>query len=182
MFHRKTWAVTLVVVVLLATLSGCMAGTSTSAADCEVNISIDEAMNAQNAGMAGMMTGSVEWTNDQMSSFLTELLRQNVGPNFPIQQFAICFKPGGMIMARVDLGEGVLKGAATLEAVGSITVENQHLMINLTEASANGFMVNEAALAPLNAQLNAALADPSMGVIVDIETGDGTLMINMGGM
>jgi hypothetical protein len=166
----------------MATLAGCGAGASTSAADCAPTISIEEALAAQNAGMAGVMTGSVEWTNDQASSFLTEILRQNVGPNFPVQQIAICFQPGGQILARVDLGEGVLKGADTLEAVGSITVADQHLSINLAEASASGFMVGEAALAPLNAQLNAALADPAMGTVVDIETGDGTLSISIGGM
>jgi hypothetical protein len=42
--------------------------------------------------------------------------------------------------------------------------------------------VGEAALAPLNAQINAALADPAMGTVVDIETGDGTLSISIGGM
>jgi hypothetical protein len=99
MLHRKTWAVSLVVVLLMATLAGCMAGTSTSAAGCDATVSIDEALNAQNVGMAGMMTGSVELTDDQASSFLTEILRQNVGPNFPIQQIAICFQPDGVIMA-----------------------------------------------------------------------------------
>jgi hypothetical protein len=159
-----------------------MMGGSTAAADCAPTISVDEALVAQNAGMAGIMTGNVEWTNDQASSFLTVLLQQNVGPNFPIKQFAVCFEPEGRILARVDLGEGVLLGGSTLEAVGSIQVQDQHLMINLEEALANGISVDPAALAPLNDQINAALADPSLGTIVTVETGDGTLSLGMGGM
>ena len=182
MLHRKTWAVSMVVVVLAAILSGCMAATETTAASCDVNISVDEALAAQDAGMAGMLTGNVEWTNDQASSFLTVLLQQNVGPNFPVQSIALCFQPDGKILARVDLGEGVLLGGNTLEAVGSIGVEDQHLVINLEEALANGMAVDPSMLAPLNDQINATLADPSLGTILDIETGDGTLNISAGGM
>jgi len=35
--------------------------------DREVEISVDEAMMAQEMGMAGMMMGSVEWTESQFS-------------------------------------------------------------------------------------------------------------------
>ncbi|RIK39762.1 MAG: hypothetical protein DCC55_17060 [Chloroflexi bacterium] len=182
MLHRKTWALSLVLVLLLVVLAGCGMGTSTAAATCNAVVSVDEALAAQDAGMAGLMTGNVSWTNDQMSSFLTVLLQQNTGPNFPIEQIATCFEPGGKILARIDLGEGVLLGSNTIEAVGSINVQDGHLVVDLDEAAANGFMVAGPVLDAISAQINAALADPSMATIIDVSTDDGSISLGMGGM
>lgn len=182
MLHRKTWALSLVLVLLLAVLAGCGMGTSTAAAACNVAVSVDEALAAQDAGMAGLMTGNVSWTNDQMSSFLTVLLQQNTGPNFPIKEIATCFEPGGKILARIDLGEGVLKGSNTIEAVGSINVKGGHLVVELDEASANGYTVSGPILQSISAQINAALADPSMATIINVSTGNGSINLGMGGM
>jgi hypothetical protein len=157
-------------------------GTSTAAAACNAAVSVDEALAAQDVGMAGLMTGNVSWTNDQMSSFLTVLLQQNTGPNFPIQEIATCFEPGGTILARINLGEGVLLGANTIEAVGSINVQNGHLVVDLNEASANGFTVAGPILDAISSQINAALADPSMATIIDVSTSDGSINLGMGGM
>lgn len=179
MLHRKIWALSLVFVLLLA---GCGMGTGTMAANCNVAVSVDEALAAQDAGVAGMLTGSVEWTNDQMSSFLTVLLRQNTGANFPIQEIATCFEPGGTILLRIGLLDNVLLGADTIEAVGSINVAGGHIVIDLDEASANGFTVSGPLLDGITEQINAALADPSMGTIIDIGTDSGKIMLGMGGM
>jgi hypothetical protein len=182
MLHRKTWALSLVLVLLLVVLAGCGMGTSTAAAACNAAVSIDEALAAQDAGMAGLMTGNVSWTNDQMSSFLTVLLQQNTGPNFPVREIVTCFEPGGKILARIDLGDGVLRGANTIEAVGSINVRGGNLVVDLDEASANGFTVDSAILDAISAQINAALADPTMATIINVVTGDGTISLGMGGM
>jgi hypothetical protein len=182
MLHRKTWALSFVLVLLLASLAGCTAGGTTAAASCEATVSVDEALAAQDAGMAGLMSGNVEWTDAQMSSFLTVLLQQNTGPNFPITQIATCFQPDGLIQIRVDLGEGVLLGGNTIEAVGSIATEGGQLQIDLDEASANGFSVAGPILDSISSQINAQLASPSMGTIVDVTTGDGTITLSMGGM
>lgn len=179
MLHRKIWALSLVFVLLLA---GCGMGTSTMASSCDVNVSVDEALAAQDAGMAGMLTGNVEWTNDQMSSFLTVLLQQNTGANFPIQEIATCFEPNGKILLRIGLLSDVLLGADTIEAVGSINVANGHIVVDLDEASANGFTVSGPMLDGIAAQINAALADPSMGTIINIGTDSGKIMLGMGGM
>jgi hypothetical protein len=182
MLHRKTWALSFVLVLLLASLAGCTTGASTAAAACDATVSVDDALAAQDAGMAGLMTGSVQWTDAQMSSFLSVLLDQNTGPNFPIEQIATCFEPDGKILLRIDLGEGVLLGGNTIEAVGSVMTEGGQLQIDLDEASANGFAVSGPILDSISAQINATLADPSMGTIVDVSTDDGSIMLSMGGM
>jgi hypothetical protein len=183
MLHRKTWALSLVLVLLMASLTGCMMGGSQMAwPDRELTINIDEALAAQDAGMMGMMSGSVEWTESQFSSFLTTLLQQNTGPNFPIKEIQTYFEPGGKIYARINLGEGVLLGGDTIDAVGSVNVVGGHVVVDLDEASANGFTVAGPVLDALSAQINAQLADPSMGTIVTVSTDTGKIMLGMGGM
>jgi hypothetical protein len=182
MLHRKTWALSLVLVLLMASLAGCGMGTSTTAASCDASVNIDDALAAQDAGMAGMMAGNLELTNDQLSSFLTVLLQQNTGSNFPIKEIATCFQPGGKVLLRIGLADDVLKGANTIEAVGSVSTDGGHVAINLDEASANGFTVSGPILQAISAQVNAALADPSMGTILNVATGDGTVKLSMGGM
>ncbi|HMN28359.1 MAG TPA: hypothetical protein PKE45_09420 [Caldilineaceae bacterium] len=182
MLHRKTWALSLVLVLLMASLAGCGVGTSTAAAACDAAVNVDDALAAQNAGMAGLMAGNLELTNDQLSSFLTVLLQQNTGANFPIKEIATCFQPGGKVLLRIGLLNDVLLGSNTIEAVGSVSTEGGHVAINLDEASANGYTVSGPILDAIDAQINAALADPSMGTIVNVDTGDGTIKLSMGGM
>ena len=181
MLHRKTWALSLVLVLLVASLAGCAVGGSQAAwPDREVTISVDDALSAQDAGMAGLMAGNVEWTENQFSSFLTVLLQQNVGSNFPIQEIETYFEPEGQIFIRINLLDDVLLGSDTIEAVGSVTVADQHIAIDLDEASANGFTVSGPILDAITSQINAALADPSMGTAVDVSTGEGTLTVSVG--
>jgi hypothetical protein len=182
MLHRKTWALSLVLVLLMASLTGCMMGGSQTAwPDRELTINIDEALAAQDAGMAGMMSGSLELTESQFSSFLSTLLQQNTGPNFPITQIQTYFEPEGKIYARIQLGEGVLLGGDTIDAIGSVNVVDGHVVIDLDEASANGFTVSGPILDAISSQINAQLADPSMGTIVTVTTDTGTISLGMGG-
>ena len=74
----------------------------------------------------------------------------------------------------------MLLGSDTIEAVGSVTVTDQHIAIDLDEASANGFTVSGPILGAITSQINAALADPSMGTAVDVSTGEGTLTVSVG--
>jgi hypothetical protein len=183
MLHRKTWAVSLILVLLLALLSGCMMGGGQMAwPDREVTISVDEALAGQNAGMAGLMTGSVTWTESQFSSFLTVLMQQNTGPNFPIKEIHTLFEPDGKIYLRIALGEGVLLGGSVIEAVGAVMVQDMHIMLDLDEATANGMTISGPILDSVVAQINGALADPRLGTIVDITTDSGSITLGMGGM
>lgn len=183
MFQRKLWALLFVLVLLMASLSGCMMGGSQMAwPDREITISVDDALAAQDAGMAGLMTGSVELTEGQLSSFLTTLLRQNTGSNFPIQEIQVYVEPEGKIYLRIQLLSAVLLGSDTIDAVGSVNVDGGHVVVGLDEAAANGYSVSGPILQGLADQINAALADPAMGTIITVTTDTGTLMLGMGGM
>ena len=69
MHNRKMWALSLVLVLVLVSLSACGAGEATANA-CEPEISTELALEAQNAGMAGLAAGSVTWNESHLSSFL----------------------------------------------------------------------------------------------------------------
>jgi len=61
-------------------------------------------------------------------------------------------------------------------------VENNHVVVDLQQAGAGNMSVSGQILAPISAQINAALADPSMGVAVDVSTDEGMLSVSLGGM
>jgi hypothetical protein len=52
-------------------------------------------------------------------------------------------------------------------------------MLDLTQASAGTYSVSGAALAPINAQINAALANVVLPVPVQVETAEGALTLSM---
>jgi hypothetical protein len=182
MLHRKTWALSIVLVLLVAGLTGCAAGESQVAwPDREVKINIDDALAAQNAGMAGMMAGKLELTEGQLSSFLTTLLQQNTGPNFPIKEVQVFIEPDGKLYLRIQLGEGVLLGSSTIDAIGSISTEGGVVTINLDEASANGYTISGPTLDAINSQINAAIAQSGLKSVVNLSTDTGKLTLSMGG-
>src|SRR5438477_260891 len=110
MLNRKTVTLALVLVLLVSSLSACAAGSTVNPPSRDVTISVDDALAAQNAGMAGVMGGKVEWTESQFSSFLTVLLQQNTGPNTPIKSIKAWFEPNNQIFLRAELKDGVLLG------------------------------------------------------------------------
>lgn len=180
MRNQKMWALSLVLVLVLSSLTACMAG-GAMAPEREISISTEAAMDAQNAGMAGLMSGNVEWTEEQFSSFLTVLLQQNTGDNFPVEAIHAWFEPDNKIFIRVALMDDVLLGSDNLDLAGTINAENGQLMVDITEAAANGFSVSGAMLAPISQQINASLAGALPGGLpLSVETQEGTLMISMG--
>jgi hypothetical protein len=181
MHNRKMWALSLVLVLVMAMLSACSMGEA-MANTCEPEISTDLALEAQNAGMAGMAAGSVEWNESHLSSFLTVLLQQNTGSNFPVDAIHACVEPGGNIALHVQLKDDVLLGGDSLSVAGTIGVTDGSVSVDLTEVSGNGFVASSALLAPINAQVNAALAGAITGLPVSVETTDDTLTISLGGM
>jgi hypothetical protein len=180
MHNRKMWALSLVLVLVMALLSACSAGDA-MANHCEPEISTELALEAQNAGMAGLAAGQVEWNESHLSSFLTVLLQQNTGSNFPVEAIHACVEPGGNIALHVQLTDDVLLGSNTLSLAGTIGVADGSVSIDLTEVSGNGFVASSAILAPINAQVNAALAGAVTGLPVSVETSDDALTISMGG-
>ncbi len=141
MLNRRTWIVALVALLLMASLGGCAAG-DVAAPAREVPISVDAAIEGQNAGLAGLMGGSVTWTESQFSSFLTELLRQNTGPNQPVDSIVAWFDPDNNVHLRVALKEGVLLGGSNIDLAGKIGVQDGKVQVALNEAGANGAMVS----------------------------------------
>jgi hypothetical protein len=181
MLNRRTWIVALVALLLMASLGGCAMG-DVSAPDREVPISIDAALEGQNAGLAGLMGGSVTWTEDQFSSFLTELLRQNTGPNQPVDAIVAWFDPDNQVHLRVALKDGVLLGGNNIDLAGTVGVQDGKVQVNLDSAGANGMMVSGDWMQFLSDYINSYLASPSFGVAADVTTGDGTITISLAGM
>lgn len=179
MFNRRTWIVALVALLLMASLGGCAMG-DVAAPDREVPISIDAALEGQNAGLAGLMAGSVTWTEGQFSSFLTELLRQNTGPNQPVDAITAWFDPGNMVHLRVALKEGVLLGGNNIDLSGTVSVVDGKVQVNLTDAGANGMMISGPMMQFVSDYINSFLANPAYGVAASVETGDGTLTVSLG--
>ncbi len=182
MLNRKTVKLALMLVLLVSSLSACAAGSAVNPPSRDVTISVDEALAAQNAGMAGMMGGKVEMTESQFSSFLTVLLQQNTGPNMPIKSIKAWFEPDNKIFLRAELNDGVLKGGNTIDLAGTVMVQDHHLMVNLTDAAANGVSASGAPVDMVSTWINHFLADPNMGVAVDVATSQGTLTISLAKM
>jgi len=147
-----------------------------------VTISVDDALAAQNAAMGGLTQGKVELTEGQFSSFLTTLLQQNTGKNMPIKSIKAWFDPDNKIFLRVELNDGVLLGGNTIDLAGTVAVQDHHLMVNLSDAAANGMSVSGAPVDMVSAWINHFLADPNFGVAVDVKTDTGKLMLGLAQM
>jgi hypothetical protein len=178
---RKTWALSLVLVLLMASLAGCAMGSQTKWPDRQLTVSVDEALAAQDAAVAGLAAGSAELTESQFSSLLSVGLQQNSGPNNPIKSISAWFEKDNQVFLRVQLGDGVMMGGNTVDLVGKIAVKDQHVNVDIQEAGANGYSVAGDAIAPVNAWINHFLADPNLGVIVNVTTDTGKITLGLGG-
>ena len=97
-----------------------------------------------------------------------------------MESISAWFEPG-VIYLRVDVKDGVLPAAVgdKLAVAGTVSAADGKLMLDLSEASAGTYKVEGSALAPINAQINSALANPNLGVPVQVETAEGTLTLSM---
>jgi hypothetical protein len=165
---------------LMVGMTGCSMGQGVMVPEREVMIDTQTALDAQNMAMGGLMMGSVTLDESQFSSLVTELLKANTGENNPVESISAWFEPG-MIYLEVDVKEGVLPASVgdTLAVAGTVDVSDGKLMLDLSEASAGTFKVEGAMLAPINAQINAALANLALGVPVQVETAEGSLTVSM---
>ena len=169
-----------VALFLVASLAAC--GAPVAVPDREVEVSVDTALAAQDMLMAGLMMGGADLTESEFSSLLTVLLDQNSGDANPVDSIKVWFEPGNKVFAQVALVDGVLPATFagnTLDLSGAVGVEGGALMLDLEGASAGGFGVSPAMLAPINDQINAALAGLG-GVPVDVETAEGSVSVGLG--
>ena len=180
MLNRRNWAVSLLALLLVASLAACTAA-PVAVPDRDIEVSVDTALAAQ-AKLTDLMMGKVEWTEAEFSSLLSVLLQQNSGENNPVEEIQVWFEPGNKVIARVTLKEGVLPAGNTLDLAGTVSVEDMHVKVNLDAAGVGNMSVGSAMLAPISAQINSALADPSMGVAVNVSTDTGTISVGLGGM
>lgn len=179
MQNRKNWAVSIIAMLMVASMAACTAA-PVAVPDRPIEVSVETALAAQNKA-AGLMMGNAEWTEEEFSSLLTVLLEQNSGENNPVEDVNVWFEPNNQIFIRVNLKEGVVgTSSTTLDLAGSVSVENNQVVVDLQQAGAGNLSVTGAVLDPLSAQINAALADPSMGVAVDVSTETGMISVGLG--
>jgi hypothetical protein len=181
MLNRRNWVVSIFALLLVASMSACMAA-PVAVPDRDITVDVTTALDAQNKAMGLMMSGTVDWTEAEFSSLLSVLLQQNGGENNPVEAIKVWFEPDNQVFISVDLKDGVIPNASSLDLAGTISVESNHVVVDLQQAGAGNMSVSGAALAPISAQINAALADPSLGVAVDVSTTEGTITVGLGGM
>ncbi len=176
MLNRRIWVVALVALLLMSSLAGCAMG-DVSAPDREVPISVDAALEGQ-AGLPALLAGNVTWTESQLSSYVTELLKANTGENQPVDAVTIWLSPENQIHARVALKEGVLLGGNNIDLAGTIGIVDGKVALNLTDAGANGMMVSGPLMGLVSQYINGALG--GFGVAADVTTDEGSITISMG--
>jgi len=180
MLNRKMWVVSIIALLLVASLAGCVAA-PVSVPDRDITVDVDTALAAQGK-LGNLMMGSVDWTESEFSSLLSVLLEQNGGENNPISDVKVWFEPDNAIVIQVGLNEGVIPNVTTLDLAGTVGIENNHVVVDLQQVGTDTMSVSGAALAPITAQINAALADPSFGVAANVTTSEGSVSLGLGGM
>ena len=176
--NKRTPLISLVVLsLLLVVLSACTAPAAPP--DRDVEISHEAALSAQDALMGGIVMGEVMLNESEFSSYVTKALEANSGPNQPIDSVMVWIEPDAMHF-RVTLKDGVSMMGNTLDLVGNLMVSDGHLMVDLQSAGAGGMAVGGALLAPVNAQINAVLAQNIMlPASVSVAQDSGSISISM---
>lgn len=176
--NKRTPLISLVVLsLLLVVLSACTAPAAPP--DRSVEISHEAALSAQDALMGGIVMGEVMLSESEFSSYVTKALEANSGPNQPIDSVMVWIEPDAMHF-RVTLKDGVSMMGDSLDLVGNLMVSDGHLMVDLQSAGAGGMAVGGALLAPVNAQINAVLAQNIMlPASVSVSQDSGSISISM---
>ena len=172
MLNRKNLVVSFVLVLLVAILSGCAAGGATMPEEAP-EISMDAAMAGQQKAMEGLMMGAATLSDSEISSLLTELVKQNMGEMGLITGVAIQ-NEDGMMYITVDSAMG------PVQLVGDVDVVDNIAQVKLDQAAAMGMTATGPILGVVEGAINRALNSPELGVMLSIESGDGELMVGMG--
>ncbi len=177
MFSRKNLLVTVILVLVVAVLAGCgSAAEAVQVPDREIMVNMDAAMAGQAKGMEGLMTGSVTWTEEEFSSFVTTLLQQNLGGMAPVEGVKAWFEGDNGLVLQVGL-----PGGMTADLAGKIEVNDaNHIQVDLEAASAMGLTAAGSILDVIEGAINRALADDSLGVALNVETAPGEITIGLG--
>ncbi len=176
MFTQKNLFVVVMVVLLMGSLTACVAG-GIAMPDREVSISTEAAMDGLNAISAGLATGQAELTESQFSSLVTMLIQQNPNQQVPIESVTALFNPDKMNMnIKLSQNKG---GINSLSLSGNIIVKDHMVTVELAEAAAGPLMVDKGIVNLIGERITAALNDPALGTIVDVSMGEGTIALGM---
>jgi len=179
MLNRRNWVVSIIALLLVASVAACTAA-PVAVPERDITVDVNTALDAQNKAM-GLMSGDVDWSESEFSSLLSVLLQQNGGENNPVEGVKVWFEPDNQVFLQVDLKEGVIPNVDKLDLAGTVGVEDNHVVVDLSAVGAGNVSLTGASLAPISAQINAALADPSLGVAADVSTDTGTITVGLGG-
>lgn len=180
MQFRRLGLVLVTLLIVLASLAGCVAASDMAWPDREVTVDLDTALAAQDMGMAGLMVGSVDWTEAEFSSFLTYLMKQNVGAALPVEEVKTWFEPDNKIFIELVPAEGA-PVIGPVRLAGSVDVVDNMVQVDLTDAAIGNIAVMGPVLDIVEGAINRALNDPSLGVAVDVSTDEGMISVGLGG-
>ena len=178
MVNRKNFAVMFVFVLMVGLLAGCAAAPVELPAEAP-EVSMDNAMMAQQKAMEGMATGEVCWTGDEVSSLVTAVVQQYGGGAVPIDGVN-AWVSDGQLAVQAGLTEGTVPGISSVELVGDVMVEDGKVKVALSQAGAGPISVQGPVLALVEGMINRALDDPSLGVAVSVDVADDQLCVSMG--
>lgn len=178
MRFQTKWVAGVIAVLMAVSMAACIAQ-PTTVPDRSVEVNMDQALTAQNK-LGDLMMGSVEWTESEFSSLLSVLLEQNAGENTPIEGVTVWFEPDNQVAIRVALEEGLVPGVTVLDVTGTISVEGNHVVVDVAQVGSGNASVSGDMLPTISEQINAALADPQLGVAADVETEEGIVRISLG--
>ena len=177
MVNRKNFAVMFVFVLMVGLLAGCVAAPVELPADA-VDVSMDNAMMAQQKAMEGLAVGEACLTGDEVSSFATAAIQQYGGGAVPAESVNAWVSDGELAL-QIGLTEGTVPGISSVELVGDVMVEDGRVKVALSQAGAGPISVQGPVLALVEGMINRALDDPSLGVAVGVEAGPDGLCISM---
>lgn len=180
MQFRRLGLVLVALLIVLSSLAGCVAAGDMSWPDREITTDVDTALAAQDLGMAGLMTGSVNWTEGEFSSFLTYLTKQNTGGALPLDEIKVWFEPDNQVFIEATPTAGGML-TAPVRVAGKLAVVDNLVQVNVSEAAVGGVAVMGPLLDVVNGAINRALGDPSLGVAVNVATDSGSITVGLGG-
>lgn len=178
MLKQRNWVASIIALLLVVAMSACAAG-GVAVPDRPVDISVENALAAQGK-LGNLMMGSVEWSESEFSSLLSVLLEQNSGEGNPVTGITVWFESDNRVIIRVAVVDNLTAFGNTLDLAGSISVVNNQVVVDLDAAGVGGTSISGGILDVIAAQINAALADPSLGVPVNVTTGSGTISLSLG--
>lgn len=178
MLSRRNWVVSIIAMVLVLSLAACTAG-AVSVPNRAIDVNIDTALVAQDKA-AGLLFGSVEWSESEFSSLLSVLLEQNSGDENPVTGVHVWFEPNNQVFIRVALVDGLLPFGNSVDLAGTVAATGGQISVNVSALGIGGASVSGDILNVVSDQINAALAGFDLGVPINVTTDTGKVMVGLG--